>query len=118
MNLGQTLIKLRKEKGIGQKELAAELNLSVSTVSNHEKGVHSPDYETLCKIADYYGVTTDFILGRTDYRFDPKTLNECMTEDYTVMDYVDTMYSLNVRKRESVMLYAMFINSTQESGQD
>ena len=45
--MGETLATLRKEKGLGQKQLAALLNMSVGTVSNYENNVHSPDLATL-----------------------------------------------------------------------
>lgn len=64
-NLSIRLKLLRKEKGIGQKELAAYLHVSVGTVSNYENGVHSPDVDTLIRIADYYDVSMDCLLGRT-----------------------------------------------------
>ena len=66
MTTGRILTELRKEKEIGQKELAVYLNVSVGTVSNYENDVHSPDLSTLCKLADFFGVTTDYLLGRTD----------------------------------------------------
>ncbi|MDE6676020.1 MAG: helix-turn-helix domain-containing protein [Acetatifactor sp.] len=65
MNFGKTLQNLRTERGIFQKELAAALHLSVGTVSNYEEGVSSPDLEMLCRIADYFQVSTDYLLGRT-----------------------------------------------------
>ena len=42
MKLGELLAKLRKERGILQKELANYLNVTVATISNYEKGVHAP----------------------------------------------------------------------------
>ena len=68
MTTGRILTELRKEKEIGQKELAVYLNVSVGTVSNYENDVHSPDLSTLCKLADFFGVTTDYLLGRTVQR--------------------------------------------------
>lgn len=56
MEFGEFLAKLRKERGILQKELAAYLNMTVATVSNYEKGVHTPDIKTLIKLADFYDV--------------------------------------------------------------
>ena len=114
MEVGQIITKLRKENNCGQKELAAELNLSVSTISNYENGVHYPDYVTLCKIADHFGVTTDYLLGRTGYRYDPRKLNEPVTEKYQLQDYVDTMLDIDMKYRDSVMLYALFLKDQQE----
>jgi transcriptional regulator with XRE-family HTH domain len=68
MELGDRLKRLREEKGISQLELAKVLNLSNVMLSRYEKNKRSPDYETLSKLADYYGVTTDFLLGRTNIR--------------------------------------------------
>ena len=65
INLGNKLLLLRREKGLYQKDLAEYLHLSVSAISNYENGTNDPDLQTLCHIADYYGVTTDYLLGRT-----------------------------------------------------
>ena len=43
MSLGEKLAFLRQERGYAQKEIAPLLNLSISTISNYENGVHSPD---------------------------------------------------------------------------
>lgn len=70
----ERLAELRTFSGIYQKELAGYLNVSIGTVSNYEKGIHQPDLETLCKLADYYGVSTDYLLGRT---FIPLNSSSC-----------------------------------------
>lgn len=65
-----TILKqLRTQKGIYQKDLADYLHVSIATVSSYEHGVHNPDLDTLCRLADYYEISTDYILGRTDYPF-------------------------------------------------
>lgn len=66
MRLGEKLALLRENKEIYQKELATYLEVSIGTISNYEKGIHEPDLETLCKLADYYEVSADYLLGRTD----------------------------------------------------
>ncbi|MEW5783651.1 MAG: helix-turn-helix transcriptional regulator [Bacillota bacterium] len=68
MELGARLKKLRDEKGISQLELAKALNISNVMLSRYEKNKRSPDYETLNKLADFYDVTTDYLLGRTNSR--------------------------------------------------
>ncbi len=115
MEVGQMIAKLRKEKNYCQKQLAAQLNLSVSTISNYENGVHYPDYETLCKIADYFGVTTDYLLGRSSYRYNPQKLNEPVTERFHLQDYVDTIFEIDMKYRESVILYAKFLKDQQDA---
>lgn len=65
------LRKLRENKGITQAELGKVLSISPSTIGMYEQGRRSPDYETLKKIADYFGVSTDCLLGRNDEEFNP-----------------------------------------------
>lgn len=65
---GERLKALRLEKGLTQSELAAELILSKQIISNYENATRSPDFETLVTIASTFGVTTDFLLGRSPYR--------------------------------------------------
>lgn len=55
---------LRNEAGMSQADLAVILKIERSTVAKYETGDRYPDIETLCKIADALGVTTDELLGR------------------------------------------------------
>lgn len=111
MTTGEILTELRREKGIGQKELADYLRLSVGTISNYENNVHSPDLGTLCRIADFFGVTTDYILGRTAYRCDPEVLERRVSRDYTVADIINTVLSLDSSTVDRLMEYADFLQT-------
>lgn len=62
------LTSLRKKKNKTQQELADYLGLTRPAYTAYERGNRSPDYDTLQKIADYFGVTTDYLLGRTEIR--------------------------------------------------
>lgn len=66
MKYGERLKELRKKKGLSQKELTDRLNLNRSTYARYETSSTQPDYETLEKLADFFEVTTDYILGRSD----------------------------------------------------
>ena len=68
MITGNRVAELRKELNLRQKDLAAHLNTSVSTVSNYENSVNAIDIETLDKLADYFNVTTDYLIGRTNIK--------------------------------------------------
>lgn len=113
MTTGRILTELRKEKEIGQKELAVFLNVSVGTVSNYENDVHSPDLATLCKIADFFGVTTDYLLGRTSYRKDPAVLNQRVSDRYTITDIVNTMLTFESSTIDHLMDYARYLQTQQ-----
>ena len=64
MDLGRNIYELRKEKGVTQEELAAELGVTAAAVSKWEKGNTLPDVLMVCELADHFGVTTDALLGR------------------------------------------------------
>ena len=57
---------LRKKKGLSQRELANVLHMSNSTVAMYETGKRQPDFESLEKIADFFNVDIDYLLGRKD----------------------------------------------------
>lgn len=94
MTLGQTLKKLREEHNLYQKMLAAHLHVTIGTVSNYENGVHAPDIHTLCRLADYYDVPVDYLLGRTDHRQNIDSLNRPCIGKYTLADLMDLAYML------------------------
>lgn len=63
MRLGNILKELLELHSITQKQLAEALNISPSTLGNYIQGIREPDYGTLIRIADYFRVTTDFLLS-------------------------------------------------------
>ena len=64
----ERLVELRTEKGLSQKDAAADLGVSQALLSHYEKGIREYSLSFLCKAAEYYNVTTDYILGITDSR--------------------------------------------------
>lgn len=61
---GELLKKARKSKRLSQDDFAKAMNVSGSTISMWESGDREPGFETLIKIADYFGYSTDYFLGR------------------------------------------------------
>lgn len=62
------LKELRKEKNITQIKLAMDLNMSQNTISRYETGERQAGYDELIKIADYFNVSIDYLLGRSNER--------------------------------------------------
>lgn len=62
---------LREQKNLTQQRLAIELDMSQNTISRYEKEQRQADYNALIKIADYFNVSIDYLLERTD---NPKRL--------------------------------------------
>lgn len=60
------LKELRKKKKISQLKLAMDLDMNQNSISRYENMERQADYETLIKIADYFNVSIDYLLGRTD----------------------------------------------------
>lgn len=60
------LADLRQSFNLNQKEFAERMGLNPSTIANYESGKREPDYELLVKFADFFGVSTDYLLGRSD----------------------------------------------------
>ncbi len=57
---------LRKQRGISQLKLAMDLNMNQNTISRYENGKHEADYATLIRLADYFQVSIDYLLERTN----------------------------------------------------
>lgn len=102
---GELLAELRKDKSMTQHDLADVLHVSVGTISNYEKSVHFPDVEKLVNLADFFNVTTDYLLGRCESNLSPDVFQEMVTEDKTVGDIITTLRQLpEERKRMLVQI--------------
>jgi transcriptional regulator with XRE-family HTH domain len=64
----RTLSLLRREKGVSQRAAAAALGISQALLSHYEKGAREPGLAFVVRACDYYGVSADFLLGRTMLR--------------------------------------------------
>lgn len=68
IKFAERLRELRMEKGTKQREMAVVMGVKLRSYQNYEGGIRRPDYEGLVALADYFHVTTDYLLGRTDQR--------------------------------------------------
>ena len=62
----ERLTALRKQKGISQAAAAKELNVALRGLQNYEYGNAEPRLSILVRMADFYGVSIDYLAGRTD----------------------------------------------------
>lgn len=114
MDFGSRMRQLRLEKNMLQKELAIILQISIGTVSNYEKNVHFPDGESLCRIADFFNVSVDYLLGQTDCRNGLDTLNTEITPGNTIGNLVDKIILLDSQKRGDLWRFAEYLESMQK----
>lgn len=103
-DLGELLAELRLDKRMTQKELADILHVSVGTISNYENGVHLPDVAKLINLADIFGVTTDYLLGRCESTFSPDVFSEQIADDKTVGDFIRILRLLPPENRNALAL--------------
>ena len=78
----ERLIELRAENKLNQKTAAADLNISQALLSHYEKGIRECGLDFLCRAADYYKVTTDYLLGRSRSRngLSEHELEDCLDD--------------------------------------
>jgi len=66
--LGKRLMVLREEAGLTQEKLAEIFHTKKATISRYETGARDPKLDTLIDFADFFNVSTDYLLGRTENR--------------------------------------------------
>ncbi len=88
MNTGNLKL-LRTENKLRQEDIAEKLSIARQTYSSWETGERTPDIENLIKLADFYNVSLDFLVGRTNIRYNYKSdenlekyINYCVTGYY------------------------------------
>ncbi len=88
-DFSRILTLLRKEKGISQKAAAAELNISQALLSHYEKGIRECGLDFVVRAADFYGVSCDYLLGRSPERTGMMlSVDEIPEEDENIKDNV------------------------------
>lgn len=66
--IGLRIRQLRKERKISCRQLGKDIGLSASALSHYETGISTPSVESTLRIAEYFHVSTDYLLGRSEYR--------------------------------------------------
>ena len=66
MTFSERLVELRKSRGLTQKQLAADLQLSELAIQHYEAQRRKPAFDVLLSVADYFDVSLDYLVGRSD----------------------------------------------------
>lgn len=80
MNIGEKIVKARKERGMTQAELGSELHVTFQAVSKWERGESSPDFETICNMAKILDVPVSYFENNAEKEEQPKEENTESTE--------------------------------------
>lgn len=78
--IGDTLKRLRTKKDLTSEELCSKIGIKGGSYRNYERNDRKPDYDTLVKLADFYGVSTDYLLGRPTAQPPTDALERLFTE--------------------------------------
>lgn len=121
-NVGERVImmlklrELRKNCGLTMKELGAEIGVAESTISQYETGKRQPDYETLLKLGEFFGVSVDFLLTGDESKKAPTQEGERQVSDDDIKfalfggdgEITDAMY-------EEVKRFAQMVKLREEA---
>lgn len=99
------LKELRKEKGLLQRDVADFLGVDRTTYVKYETGANEPDIEVIKKLADFFGVSTDYLLGKTVY-----------FPNISHASASDTPDCLRISPEDQQALYRTMLKSIQEHG--
>ncbi len=113
--IAKTLINLREVNFLTQTDITHHLHLSSSTISHYEKGITVPPTEIIFRLAEFYDVTTDYILGRCASK---TNLNDTyalkLTNKMTIGDAVEIMTKMNDAEREHLAYFIEVIGKSKK----
>lgn len=103
-HLGELIAELRQDRGLTQKELGDILCVSSGTISNYENGVHLPDVDKVIALANYFHVTTDYLLGRTSSNLPVELLQQAITNEKALGDVMASFAKLPANRQAALSL--------------
>ncbi|MEC3884613.1 helix-turn-helix transcriptional regulator [Halobacillus sp. HZG1] len=105
MAFSDRLKQLRNRHKLSREQLAQTIGVSYSTISKYESGTREPDFKTLDKMSDYFDVTTDYLLGRSNIpSSQPESTNGSIAEINRLLDKyeIDDMAFFDIDKWKSM----------------
>ena len=94
----ETLSALRRQRNINQRTAAADLNISQALLSHYENGVREPGLNFVCRACDYYGVSADYLLCRSEH------INPGKDAADSAMELLENMQQLLDKARQEIVL--------------
>lgn len=109
METNEILRNLREDKDLKQENLAKELNIVQQTYSSYENGHTQVPINNLIKLAKFYNVTTDYLLGLTTFQQPVKGLTEIYTKEKTVGEVTTKLLKLSPDKRKTLLEFLEYL---------
>ena len=108
--LSNRLKSTRERRGLTQEQVSEKINVEIGTLSGYERAYRKPSPDMLLKLADLYGVSTDYLLGRVDNPVDklvpittePLDQNATYMNDPVTDDIVDNLKLMSREDKETI----------------
>ena len=91
--------KIREVEGLSQEAFGKKYGKSMSSISNYETGLHLPTVDMLCQLAEHYGVSIDYLSGRTPCQISTDALNHAFTPEQSYGELIQQLEQLPQEKR-------------------
>ena len=109
--LENRLRELRLKAGLKQEDLIKRFNLSSGRYSQYETGKRKPDYELLIELADFYNVSLDYLLGRTN---DPSPITQKKTPSYQE-EVIQELEDITPEMASEIRQYISYLKHKKEA---
>ena len=108
---------LREEKNIYQKDLAKLLDVSIPAINYYENEKRAMDTKTALTLAEYFGVSVDYLLGKTDIRNSGKQIDDVLNEAMIGMSK-EEYDKLSETQKKQIRDFALFVKNQNEGKKD
>ena len=111
--LGNRIKTLREELGLKQEELANKISVSPSAIGMYETNKREPNNELILKLAQFFNVTTDYLLGKSDIRNPGQQIDDVLNEAMIGMSK-EEYEALNETQKKQIRDFAIFVKNQNE----
>ena len=108
---------LREERGLFQSDIAKVLNVSIAAVGFYENEKRDMSPDTILKLADYFNVSTDYLLGKTDVKNPGQKIDDVLNEAMIGMSKKDYDGLTDTQKKQ-IRDFAIFVKEQKSKGEN
>ena len=114
LTLGERLNDLREAMKISQEKVAESCSFTANALSTWETNRHKPDIHQLNELADFYSVSTDYLLGRVKNKIDTRVIDEVVIDEMTYAQFIQKIYSFSDVLRYKVVDYTLLLDIAED----
>jgi len=106
---------LREDRELHQKDIAKLIETTQQQYSKYETGETEISTRVLIVLADFYGTSTDYLLGRTNRKEGMVSVKEMLTKKYSAGELISDIATLTPERRSTVVDFVMFLKSCEKA---